>query len=239
MEELDLKELFTIFWERKAQIILIILVFAIIGIAYSYFLVEPDYKATTKLVLTQSSDNSQDGSITQADVTLNSKLVSTYGEIIKTDNVLKTVVNNINNPDITIKDIKENVTVKSVKETELLEITVKNANPNYAAQIANEIAKVFCERVVEIYSLSNTYVLDRAEPDSIPYNVNHLKDIALFAFIGIIVAVIYVLIANMLDNTIKTEQDIEKIGGVLVLTTIPDYSLENKSGGRKKWEKNL
>ena len=169
MEELDLKELFTIFWERKTQAILIILVFAIIGMTYSYFMVEPDYKATTKLVLTQSSVDSKDDSITQADVTLNSKLVSTYGEIIKTDNVLKTVVNNINNPDITIKDIKENVTVKSVKETELLEITVKNANPNYAAQIANEIAKVFCERVVEIYSISNTYVLDRAEPDATPY----------------------------------------------------------------------
>lgn len=234
MEELDLKELFTIFWERKTQAILIILVFAIIGMTYSYFMVEPDYKATTKLVLTQSSENSKDGSITQADVTLNSKLVSTYGEIIKTDNVLKTVVNNINNPDITIKDIKENVTVKSVKETELLEITVKNANPNYAAQIANEIAKVFCERVVEIYSISNTYVLVRAEPDATPYNINHIKDIAVFAFIGVIVAVVYILIANMLDNTIKTEQDIEKIGGLLVLSTIPDYSLENKRGGRRK-----
>lgn len=234
MEELDLKELFTIFWERKTQAILIILVFAIIGMTYSYFMVEPDYKATTKLVLTQSSENSKDGSITQADITLNSKLVSTYGEIIKTDNVLKTVVNNINNPDITIKDIKENVTVKSVKETELLEITVKNANPNYAAQIANEIAKVFCERVVEIYSISNTYVLDRAEPDATPYNINHIKDIAVFAFIGVIVAVVYILIANMLDNTIKTEQDIEKIGGLLVLSTIPDYSLENKRGGRRK-----
>lgn len=234
MEELVLKELFTIFWERKTQAILIILVFAIIGMTYSYFMVEPDYKATTKLVLTQSSVDSKDDSITQADVTLNSKLVSTYGEIIKTDNVLKTVVNNINNPDITIKDIKENVTVKSVKETELLEITVKNANPNYAAQIANEIAKVFCERVVEIYSISNTYVLDRAEPDATPYNINHIKDIAVFAFIGVIVAVVYILIANMLDNTIKTEQDIEKIGGLLVLSTIPDYSLENKRGGRRK-----
>ncbi len=234
MEELDLKELFTIFWERKAQIILIILVFAIIGVAYSYFLVEPDYKSTTKLVLTQSSENSKDGSITQADVTLNSKLVSTYGEIIKTDNVLKTVVSNINNPEITIEDIKENVTVKSVKDTELLEITVKNANPNYAAQIANEIAKVFCERVVDIYSISNTYVLDRAEPSAIPYNINHIKDVMIFAFIGVIISVIYVLISNMLDNTVKTEQDIEKIGGLLVLTTIPDYSLENKRGGRRK-----
>lgn len=234
MEELDLKELLTIFWERKAQIILIILIFAILGVAYSYFLVEPDYKATTKLVLTQSSESSKDGSITQADVTLNSKLVSTYGEIIKTDNVLKTVVKNINNPEITIKDIKENVTVKSVKDTELLEITVKNSNPNYAAQIANEIAKVFCERVVDIYSISNTYVLDRAEPSAIPYNINHIKDVIIFAFIGVIVAVIYVLISNILDNTIKTEQDIEKIGGLLVLTTIPDYTLENKRGGRRK-----
>ena len=115
-----------------------------------------------------------------------------------------------------------------------MEITVKNANPNYAAQIANEIAKVFCERVVEIYSISNTYVLDRAEPDATPYNINHIKDIAVFAFIGVIVAVVYILIANMLDNTIKTEQDIEKIGGLLVLSTIPDYSLENKRGGRRK-----
>ena len=186
------------------------------------------------MVLTQSSENSKDGSITQADVTLNSKLVSTYGEIIKTDNILKTVVSNINNPEITIEDIKENVTVKSVKDTELLEITVKNSNPNYAAQIANEIAKVFCERVVDIYSISNTYVLDRAEPSAIPYNINHIKDVIIFAFIGVIVAVIYVLISNILDNTIKTEQDIEKIGGLLVLTTIPDYTLENKRGGRRK-----
>ena len=61
-----------------------------------------------------------------------------------------------------------------------------------------------------------------------------LLDYGSYAFIGVIVAVIYVLISNILDNTIKTEQDIEKIGGLLVLTTIPDYTLENKRGGRRK-----
>lgn len=234
MEELDLKKIFTIFWKRRTQVNLIILVFAIIGIVYSYFIIKPKYKATTKLVLTQSTVDSKDDSITQADINLNSKLVSTYGEIIKTDNVLKTVVNNINNPEITIKDIKENVTVESVKETELLEITVTNTNPNYAAQIANEIAKVFCERVVEIYSISNTYILDKAEPDATPYNINHVRDIFIFIFIGVMVATIYILISDILDNTIKNEQDIEQIGGMLVLSTIPDYSLENKRGGRIK-----
>ena len=234
MEELDLKELLTIFWEKKAQILMIILMFVVLGITYSYFMVNPDYKASTTLVLTQSIEDSDDGSITQADINLNSQLVSTYGELIKTNNILSKVVDNINNPDITIERIKNNVTVQSVKDTELIEITVKNSNPNYAAEIANEIAKVFCEKIVEIYNISNTYIIDRAEPSGIAYNINHKKDIIIFAFIGLVVAVGYVLIANMLDNTIKTEADIEKIEGLFVLTTIPDYTLENKRGGKIK-----
>ena len=36
----------------------------------------------------------------------------------------------------------------------------------------------------------------------------------------------------MLDNTIKTEEDVEKVSGLIVLTTIPDYTLEK--GGKRK-----
>jgi len=234
MEELDLKELFTIFWERKVQIVIIVLIFAVIGIIYSYFLTTPDYQASTTLVLTQSVADTEDGAISSDDINLNAKLVSTYGELIKTENILLEVVENINNPEITIEDIKENVSVEAVNNTEVLKIIVTNEDPNYAATVANEIAKVFCEKIVEIYNISNTYILDRAKPDEEPYNINHIRDIAIFVFIGVIVSAIYVFIANMLDNTIKTEQDIEKTTGLIVLTCIPDYTLESKRGGRKK-----
>jgi len=234
MEELDLKELFMMFWNKKAQIILIILIFIVLGITYSYFFITPKYKASTKLVLTQSAVNTEADSITQADLTLNSKLVSTYGALIKTDNVLSEVVNKINNEEIKIEDIKENISVKSVEDTELIEISVTNFNPNYAAAIANEIATVFCDKVVEIYNISNTYILDRAEPNNIPYNINHVKDIVIFIFIGGVVAAVYVFIANMLDNTIKTEQDVEKVSGLMVIATIPDYTLEDKRGGNRR-----
>lgn len=234
MEELDLKELFMMFWNKKAQIILIILIFIVFGIIYSYFFITPKYEANTKLVLTQSAINTEDDSITQADLTLNSKLVPTYGALIKTDNILSEVVANINNSEITIEEIKDNVSVESVEDTELIEISVTNYNPNYAATIANEIATVFCDKVVEIYNISNTYILDRAEPSSTPYNINHAKDIIIFMFIGIVVAAGYVIIANMLDNTIKTEQDVEKFSGLMVLATIPDYTLEDKRGGKRK-----
>ena len=82
MEELDLKELFSIFWKKKIWLVMITIVFMILGAAYSYFLVKPDYKASTTLVLAKTNgketDDMQSGnSITQTDVTFNQKLVST------------------------------------------------------------------------------------------------------------------------------------------------------------------
>lgn len=238
MEELDLKELFLIFWNRKIEILLITLIFVVIGIIYSYFYIDPVYKSSTTLILAQSSaDIEQNGesSITQTDLTLNSKLVSTYSEIMKRKYVLSKVVSNLGMSEQEIDAIKANVSVKAVSDTELIEITVKNKNPEKAALIANEIAKVFSEKVVEIYNISNIYILDRAEVNPAPCNINHMKDIVIFAFIGVVISVVICLIANMLDTTVKSEEDVEKTTGLLVLSSIPDYNIEvSKKGGRRK-----
>ncbi len=237
MEELDLKELFTIFWNRKLEIILITLITMAIGVVYSYFFIVPQYKASTTLVLVQSSatvEQSGQG-ITQTDLTLNSKLVSTYSEIMKSKAVLSQVVDTIGKEEVTEESIRNNISVQSRKDTEVIEITVKNLDPNLAAQIANKIAEVFSEKIVEIYNISNIYVLDRAEPNENPFNINHAKDIVIFAFIGIVISVGFVLVLNMLDTTIKTEQDVENSTGLLVLSSIPNYEIENKrkKGGKR------
>lgn len=238
MEELDLKELFMIFWNRKLEIILITLVMIAIGVIYSYFFIVPQYSATTTLVLVQSSsavEKNGEGSITQADLTINSKLVSTYSELVKSKAVLREVVESLGVEGLKEDNIRNNITVQSRKDTEIIEITVKNLDPNLAAQISNKIAEIFSEKVVEIYSISNIYILDRAEPNENPCNINHVKDIVIFAFIGIVISAVFVLVANMLDTTIKTEQDIENATGLLVLSSIPNYEVETKRkrGGRR------
>lgn len=237
MEELDLKELFMIFWNRKLEIILITLVMIAIGVIYSYFFIVPQYSATTTLVLVQQSsvDQNREGSITQADLTINSKLVSTYSELVKSKAVLREVVESLGVEGLKEDSIRNNITVQSRKDTEIIEITVKNLDPNLAAQISNKIAEIFSEKVVEIYSISNIYILDRAEPNENPCNINHVKDIVIFAFIGIVISAVFVLVANMLDTTIKTEQDIENSTGLLVLSSIPNYEVETKRkrGGRR------
>ena len=240
MEELDLKELFIVFWNKRILIILITLIAMLVGVIYSYFFIVPEYKASTTLVLAQSSstlEQNADGTITQADVALNSKLVSTYSEIIKSKSVLGQVVSELGNKSLSESSLKRNITVQAVKDTEVIQIAVKNRDANLAAQIANKIAEVFSEKVVEIYNISNVYILDRAEPNSNPSNINHIKDIVIFGFIGIVISVALVLLINMLDTTIKTEQDVENSTGLLILCSIPNYDVESKSkrkkGGRR------
>ena len=224
MEELDLKQLVNIFWSKRLHVISIVLIFLIIGTVYTFLFVTPKYKSYTSLVLARSEstkENETDTStITQTDITLNQKLVSTYSELVKSKNVLREVIKNLNINE-SEENLKDNITVSAVKDTELIQITVTNYYPDRASDIANEIAKVFTKKVGEIYNINNVYIVDEAERANTPYNRNHIKDIAIFIAIGLIVSVGYVLISNLLDTTVKSAEDIEKELGVVALASIP------------------
>ncbi len=236
MEELDLKELISIFWSKRIQIFLIVAIFIVIGIIYTIGFVTPKYQSSTTLVLAkadlteETAQATNTETITTTEVTLNSKLVSTYSELVKSKNVIREVRTNlgINEEE---DAIRKGVSVSSVKDTELIEITVTNEDATYAAKIANEIAKVFTDKVKEIYNINNVYVVDEAEVSSEPANINHAKDVIIFAFVGIVFAVMYVLIANMLDTTLKSREDVEKLFKVPVLAEIP-LNVPEK-GGKK------
>ena len=242
MEEIDLKQLFEMFWNKKAQIILIILIFMVIGVIYSVGFVTPMYSSSTTLVLAGTASSTEEQStntITTADLTINSKLVATYSELVKSKNILGQVISNLG-INVNEEQLRQNVQVTSVEDTELIEITVSNENAEYAAKIANEIAKVFEEKIAkEIYNINNVHIVDEATVSANPSNVNHLKDIVIFAFIGVVVASMYILIANMLDTTVKTQEDIEKEIKIPVLASIPMYDMDMEKlkkkgrGGRR------
>lgn len=233
MEELDLKELFEMFWNKKIKIILIMAIFAVIGVIYSIGFVVPEYTAFTKLVLAgQSSDatGNTTEAITTTDLTINSKLVGTYSELVTSNDVVRQVITNTG-INISEEALKSSIEVSSVEDTDVIKISVTNQNPTYATKLANETAKAFMEKVAEIYNINNVHVVDEAEEPQSPSNVNHLKDVVIFTFIGVVIAVGYVLIANMLDNTIKTREEVERLYKVPVIAEIP-LNLPEK-GGKK------
>ena len=237
MEEIDLKEFVMLFWDRKVSIILITIIFMLIGIIYSVGFVTPKYTSSTTLLLaTSESSNSKTNTITTSDITLNSKLVSTYSELVKSKNVTRQVISNLG-IDETEGELRNSITVSSVKDTELIKISVTDKNATNAYNIANEIAKVFTQKVSEIYNINNVQVLDQAEISSVPSNINHTKDVIMFTFVGLFVAIVFVLVANMLDTTIKSSEEVEKLCNVPVIASIPLYSFEiatNKGGKRRR-----
>ena len=232
-EEIELKDLFNIFWKKRFVIIIITIIFAIIGGYYSINLKKPMYKSSTTLLLAQNySNENQDettNEITQTDITLNQKLVSTYSELVKSKTVLKQVLENLNmNYDLE-DDLKENVTVKEVSGTQVIEITYINENPETAYNVSNELSNVFSDKIKEIYNINNVYIVDKAELPEHAYNINHLKEIIIFAVIGMVISCAIIFIISFFDTTVKTPEDIEKNTNLTVLVQVPEI----KIGGKK------
>ena len=98
----------------------------------------------------------------------------------------------------------------------------------------DEIAKVFKEQIKVYYDIENVQIVDVAELEDEPSNIHHAKDVCYFAFAGIIVALGYVFILSMLDNTIKSTDNFEKEYGVSLLVSIPLSNYDTKKKGGKK-----
>lgn len=241
MEEIDLKELISMFMKRKVLIILVVIIFALIGAIYTVKFITPTYKSTTRLLLVQTGEKSNvyenTGSITTTDITLNSKLVNNYREISKSEAVLSKVIQNLN-LDISYEELKAMTSVSVTTDTEILQLTVEYTDPEVACSIAKEIANVFIETVNYYYKLDNLNVLDEAKVNFAPSNVHLAKNVIIFAFVGAILVSGYILLVNMLDTTIKSDTDIEKTLDVPVLASIV-YTNENAKKNVQKQADNL
>lgn len=223
MEEFDLKRFANTAYGKKWYIFCIMIISLILGYLYSFIYNIPKYKSETTIVLAQVSTNSGDStsnSITQTDITMNKNLVDTYTEIIKSDVVLKKVKENLSLEE-TEDELYNMIKVTAGTNTELLTIEVSNVDPEFSQKITNEIAKVFSEKVPEIYNINNVYVLDEAELETEPYNINHPKDMVIAAILGMFISAGVILIIYMFDTTIKQEEDVEENTKLPVIGTIP------------------
>lgn len=224
MEEIDLKDLFDYFKGKISWIIISIAIALVIGNIYTMFTRVPYYKSSTSLVLV-SEHGSDNSTYNTSEQQLNKNLVSTYSEIIKSKMVLNTVISNLG-LNYTATELQNNIMVSSVSNTEVIRISVSDADSNLAAQIADETANVFVQEVNKFYKLNNVTVLDKAEVAVKPYNVNYVKDNIIYLLVGLIISCGVIFIFFYFDTTIKTSDEIEKKLGLTVIGTVPKVGKE-------------
>ena len=223
MEELNLKDLFEYYVGKIWYIILIIIISGSLSVIYTTFFKKPMYRSYTTLVLAGTGTDSSTDGITQSEVTLNQKLVSTYREIMKSRNVINQVIHNLNLNN-TYEYIANNITVTTEKDTELIKISVSNPDAITAKNIADEIASVFSKEIVKIYNIRNVALIDAGEVAQKPYNINLVKETIIAVLVGFVIGCALIFVLYYFDTTVKSAEEIENKLHLPILGSVPDIN---------------
>lgn len=226
MNEINLSEIIYYMYKRKYVVFIITIVVVVANILYTKFMVTPMYNSTTTVLLSKITTSSSqyatnNEAITSGDLSLNSKLISTYSEIMKSRAVAEEVKKTLN-LDISESSLMNNISVTQKNDTEMLKINVQNEDPEIAAIVANTLSEVFKEKVKEIYKLENVTVIDKALPSRTPCNINYTKNIMLFTIVGVILGCGILFVGFCLSTTIKSKHEVENLLDIPVIGLIPE-----------------
>lgn len=223
--EIDLLE---IFYALKKKIVVIILAGLIGGglaAAYCFLLAKPVYESTAKLyILSQST------SITSlADIQMSSSLAKDYEEMIYSRPVVMQVKNNLH-LDYKYEDLKDMLEVENPTDTRCLNISCKSNDKEEARDMANEFAKVSKRQIAQIMDTDEPTLFEKAVVNKDPVKPQKIKLIIIGAILGLLIACVIVVIRYMLNDSIKTEDDIERYLGLNNLASIPNEKTQKIKG---------
>ena len=218
--EIDVLSLIKTVWKRKFIILLIALVAAVLALGYSLFIAKPSYQSTTRIYVVnrQQTDNN---TLTNQDLQAGSYLVKDYKEIILSQDVLSTVISELELPGTTA-ELSKSVSVSVPTDTRIVSITVKNSDPNQASRIANTLREVAAEKIIAVTKVSDVTTLEEAEVPKSPSSPNIRRNVILGFLAGAMVMIVIVLIVEILDDRVKKPEDIEDVMGATLLGVIPN-----------------
>ncbi|AIG43805.1 capsular biosynthesis protein CpsC [Streptococcus suis] len=215
--EIDVLSLLKTIWRKKIFILVTAVLGAGLAFVYSSFLVTPQYDSTTRIYVVSQNVEAGAG-LTNQELQAGTYLVKDYKEIILSQDVLTQVATELN----LNENLKEKVSVSIPVDTRIVSISVRDADPNEAARIANSLRTFAVQKIVEVTKVSDVTTLEEAVPAEEPTTPNTKRNIILGLLAGGILATGLVLVMEVLDDRVKRPQDIEEVMGLTLLGVVPD-----------------
>lgn len=222
LQSIDLMEVLRVIRKRWMIVVALPLLALITSGVLSYYVIKPVYQASATVIVGKRIDDQSDKSVDMGYLTASQRLAKTYESIAKSRTVLDRVAAAMGE-NLTAGSLSGKVSVAAVKDTELIAITVQDLNPERAAQIANTITTEFSARVIEIKKVDSVSVIDAAQVPKGPIKPNKTQIMALSFVLGLFAAIGMVFLLEVLDNTVKVPDEVEKLVGLPVLGTIPRF----------------
>lgn len=227
-ETISLQELFQTLKKRMILILSLTILATLISGIVSYFYVTPIYQASTQLLVNQ--EKSETPILSVSEIQTNLQLINTYNVIIKSPAILDIVRQELALETLTTETLNKKITVSAVGESQVLTITVQDPDQFVARDIANTTASVFQSKITEIMkrNVNNVNILAKATATDTqsPIKPNKMLNMAIAMVVGLMLGVGLAFLLEYLDNTIKTEQELETLLGLPVIGSIS--SMEKK-----------
>ncbi|MFD2611103.1 YveK family protein [Paenibacillus gansuensis] len=225
METNEFKDYLTMLKRRWHIITLIVLLTTIGAGLYSYLVIKPTYEASTKLIVNVKQNVGLLGELKLDDINSNMKLVDTYKEIIKTPPILDKVAAQYPELSDSTSGLNQKISVNSVNGTQVMTVKVRDQSYEKAAKIANAVSVVFKQEIPSIMKIDNVTILSLAKADANPAPVapNKVLNILVAFVLSLMVGAGLAFALEFMDDTLKTESDIERYLGLSTLTTV--YSI--------------
>lgn len=226
-ETISLRELFQTLRKRAWLIVAITVIATMTSGIVSYFVLTPIYQASTQLLVNQAKNEQPIYNISE--IQTNLQLINTYNVIMKSPAILDIVKEELD-LNMSIEELNAKINVTSEKDSQVVNVTVEDPDPYMAADIANTVASVFQREIVKIMNVDNVNILAKAEvkEQPVPVKPKPLLNMAIAFVVGMMTGVGLAFLLEYLDNTIKNEQDVEKLLELPVLGAVATIDEEGK-----------
>ncbi len=240
--EIDLREIFFAVKKWIWVIMLVSFLGGAIAFGYTKLFMTPIYTAeNSMLVLTKETTLAS-----LADLQMGSQLTNDYRVLTTSRPVLEAVIENLE-LDLEYKDLKKMISISNPDDTRILVISVEHESPQVALNIVREVAEEASYFIGDMMEVVPPKIIDEGVLPTVKTSPSNTMNTLLGILIGGFLSGGIVVLRAVVDDTIKSEEDIEKYLGMSTLSSVPDrkdYIDQNKEKTYKKvkrrfWEKIL
>ena len=239
---IDLVEVFQVIRHWLWLIVLVALACGTAAYAFSKFVLPEEFESTTKIyVLDKSGAGGTNSQSTYSDLQVGMQLTKDYVELIKSRTVLEAVMkDNHLDQTYTYEQFAEMVNVQTPADTRIVTITVTNHDPALAQKLADDIRKRSGELIIKTMQIDAVNTYEKANYPDRKSAPSCGRWAVVAALIGALAVSAVVIARYLLDDTIKTSDDVEKYLGLSNLALIPfDESVmtEDEDSSKGLWYK--
>lgn len=233
--EIDLKELFFALLNKWYLIGLSVFLCAVLGLLSAMFLIPEKFESRTSIyIYNQQSEN-----MTYTDLQTGSTLTKDYEVLVKGRTVLESAVEALD-LDLTYEQINSMVTVNVPANTRIVEIVVQTTDPYLSRDIADAVREISSKNISKVMGVDAVNVVEKANLPEEKCSPSITKFTLLGAVAGLVLSCGIVTVLFLLNDTIRTQDDVEKYLGLSTIGIIPlDDTLVADEKKRKRAQKSI